>query len=81
MRKYEAIRVVLEEAGHPLHYTEIAERIQAKGLYQTRAKNWYKAVNTDLSKIIRVMSANGEQPWLTRVDKGTYALSEWDGKV
>ena len=76
MKKYEAIRKVLEDASRPLHYTVIAEAIKNQGLYDTTSKNWYKAVNSDLSKIIRVMKESGEEPWLYRHSSGVYGLSE-----
>lgn len=76
MRKYEAMYQVMKVAGSPLHYTEVAEQIRVRGLYQSSSKNWPQAVNADLSKIIRVMSQNGEKPWLRRVSSGYYELNE-----
>jgi len=69
--------MVLEDAGQPLHYTVIAEAIKKQGLYDTSSNNWYKAVNSDLSKNIRVMEANGEEPWVYRASPGVYGLRKW----
>lgn len=38
MRKYETIRFVLEEAGHPLHYTEIAKKFRQRDSIKSRLR-------------------------------------------
>jgi len=80
MKKHEAIRKVLEDAGRPLSVEEIADAIQKRGLYHTTSKNWVNAVGADLSKIIRVEEERGAEPWVYRVSPGVYGLTEWKKK-
>lgn len=81
MKKYDAIRKVLEDADRPLHYTVIADSIKNQGLFESDSNNWYKAVNSDLSKIIRMEEAKGREPWLYRHLRGKYGLSVWRKKL
>lgn len=67
----EAIKVVLREAGGALHYSEIADRIQAKELRSEFGATPAQTVNANLSMSI----ANGDDLF-RRVGRGEYALTE-----
>lgn len=64
------VRSVLEESGHPLHYSEIAERIRKTNLKYGTVKN---------SQVHTVLS-NGICPEFKIAGRGTYGLSLWEIK-
>lgn len=69
-----AITEVLEEAGGPLHYEEITEKIAAKGIRKNLGATPAVTVAAQLST-----SINNEGPTspFARVLKGTYGLKKW----
>lgn len=66
----QAIKKVLRDAGGPLDYQEIADRIMSQELVSTTGKTPERTVNTELNKTMR-----GE---VKRVDKGVYELLSHD---
>lgn len=67
----DAISRVLQEAGAPLHYTEISERILSQGYYKTDGATPAHTVNAQVSHSIK--HTGDRSPYL-RVGKGTFAL-------
>lgn len=65
-----AVRLVLEDTGHPLHYSEIAERIRMTNLKYSKVTS---------SQIHTVLS-NGICPEFKIAGRGTYGLSTWEIK-
>ena len=53
MRAIDAVATVLAEADGPLHYSEITERMLAKGLWNSRGKTPESTVNARLAVDIR----------------------------
>ncbi|HUU90967.1 MAG TPA: winged helix-turn-helix domain-containing protein [Phycisphaerae bacterium] len=70
MNVIDAARQVLEEAGEPLHYTEITERMIARGLWKPGGPTPSATVNATLSTDIK--SRGGKSPF-RRVGLGMYA--------
>ena len=66
--------IVLAEAGKPLHYREITQRILARGLWKTEGKTPDETVSAQLSvDIINHAQASLFQ----RTSKGIFALRAW----
>jgi len=65
----EAIQSVLREAGSALHYTEIAERIAARGLRESLGATPAQSVNATISQ-----SLHDPDSQYVRVRMGEYAL-------
>ena len=83
MRTIDAAAAVLEEAGAPLHYREITERMLAKGLWNSEGKTPEATVNARLSVDVR---DHGAASRFVRVSRGRFALNAEgnegrDGKV
>ena len=80
MRVIDAVAAVLEEADGPLHYSEITERMLAKGLWNSRGKTPEATVNARLAVDIRDQGAASR---FVRVSRGRFALNvernqDWD---
>lgn len=69
---HQAIQQILEDAGQPLQYTEIAQRILQQGLRRATGATPAQTVNTVVSSDIN----NGGERYI-RVDAGVYALRAW----
>jgi len=67
----EAIKRVLSDADAPLHYTEISERILARGYYSTDGATPAATVNAQLSSSVK---HDGEKSPFIRVGKGIFSL-------
>lgn len=68
----EAIRVVLSEAGEPLHYKAIMRQILRKGLWSSNSSRPWDAVTSVLSTELK---RNGANSAFRRVGRGTYDLN------
>jgi restriction system protein len=73
MTVLDAIEHVLRDAGGPLHYREIAIRLIAQGLWQTRSKTPATSVSVYLSNDIRDL---GSASRFRRINGGIYGLSD-----
>jgi len=73
----DAIQQVLEQAGEPMHYKDIAEQIIADKLRTTMGATPASTVNGRLAHSIKHDAANS--PFL-RVDAGTYTLKSFTKK-
>jgi restriction system protein len=69
-----AVQKVLGEAGEPLHYKEITERLLRRGLWTTSGLTPDATVNAQLAVDIK---RRGQASIFRRTDKGVFALSEW----
>ena len=74
MKAIDAIEIVLEEAGKPLHYKEITRRILDKGLWQTSGLTPEATVSARIAVNINEF---GQLSRFQRVEPGTYALRKW----
>lgn len=74
MTAKEAARVMLEEAGEPLHYDELTERILAAGEWETEGKTPSATVS---AQIARDISRKEDDSVFQRVAPGVFALREW----
>jgi len=70
----EAVRKVLEDAGEPLHYTEITGRALKQGLWQTRGKTPEATLNAQLAVDIK---RNGAVSPFVRTAPGIFGLRVW----
>lgn len=75
MTAKDAAQAVLEEAGEPLHYETITERILENGHWSTEGETPAASVNAQLS--VSINEKGSDSPF-QRVDPGVYALREWD---
>lgn len=67
----EAIERVLKEAGHPMHYADISERVLSEGYYKTAGATPDATVSAQISTSIK--HDGGKSPFI-KVAKGTYGL-------
>jgi restriction system protein len=74
MTAKEAAQRVLEEAGEPLHYETIMERMLEAGYWSTTGKTPQDTLNAQLSVSIK---EKGDDSPFQRVEPATYALSAW----
>ena len=72
MRAFDAVCAVLQDAGAPLHYREIANRIIAQGLWDSEGKTPWQTVNALLSHDIR---NHGKGSRFLRDGSGRYLLN------
>ena len=72
MRTIDAAAAVLAEAGGPLHYRDITERMLAKGLWNSEGKTPEATVNARLSVDVR---DHGPASRFVRVSPGWFALN------
>lgn len=75
MTSKEAARAVLDEAGEPLHYKTITERMLEAGYWSTQGETPGATVNAQLAVSI---DEKGKDSPFRRVAPGTYALRAWD---
>ena len=75
MTAKEAAHRVLKEAGEPLHYETITERILEAGYWATASKTPEATVNAQMSRSIK---HDAEASPFQRVESGVYALRAWD---
>ncbi len=68
----QAARLILEQAGTPLHYGEITKRILDQGLWHTEGKTPDESVNARLAVDIK---SNGTASLFIRPSPGHYALN------
>lgn len=74
MNVLQAAKIALAEAGKPLHYREIAQRMIDRHLWQTNGKTPDATVNAAIAVDIQ-QQTNGSL--FQRTDKGVYALRAW----
>ncbi len=74
MNVLQATQSVLQEAGTPLHYREITQRMIDRGLWQTDGKTPDATVSSAITGDIK---KNGTHSLFQRTDEGVYALREW----
>lgn len=74
MTAKEAAQRVLEEAGEPLHYDTITERMLEAGYWSTNGETPAATVNAQLSVSIK---ERGRASPFQRVEPAVYALREW----
>ena len=72
MRAIDAVAEILAEADGPLHYSEITERMLAKGLWNSEGKTPEATVNARLAVDIRDQGAASR---FVRVSRGRFALN------
>ena len=72
MRAIDAVATVLAEADGPLHYSEITERMLAKGLWNSPGKTPESTVNARLAVDI---CDQGSASRFVRVSRGRFALN------
>lgn len=68
------IEETLRQAGKPLHYRDITERIQKSGKWQTSGRTPEASVN---SVMVVDINDNGDQSVFVRNGRGIYGLREW----
>ncbi len=71
MTSLDAIEVVLRDAGKPLHYREITERVLKKRLWATEGKTPEATINAVLAVDLQ---EGGEESRFARVSPGVFAL-------
>ena len=74
MNALQAAEVALKEAGTPLHYKEITQRMIDRGLWQPDGKTPHATVSATITGEIK---QNGAHSLFQRTDKGVYALRDW----
>ncbi|NBC30143.1 MAG: restriction endonuclease, partial [Spirochaetes bacterium] len=74
MTSKEAAKRVLDEAGEPLHYETITERMLEAGYWSTTGKTPQDTLNAQLSVSIKT---KGRASPFQRVEPAIYALREW----
>jgi len=74
MNVLQAAEVALKEAGTPLHYKEITQRVIDRGLWQPDGKTPHATVSATITGEIK---QNGTHSLFQRTDKGVYALRDW----
>ncbi|MCY3912019.1 MAG: HTH domain-containing protein [Chloroflexi bacterium] len=72
MKALDAAAVVLQDAGGPLHYREITERIRARQLWPTAGKTPWDSVNARIAVDIKELGAASR---FVRTSPGHYALN------
>ena len=65
---------ILEEAGEPLHYQEIARRMIEQGLWSTKGKTPDATVNARIAVDVKTHRAESR---FQRTGGGIFALREW----
>jgi len=78
MSSADAAHRVLMEAGEPLHYREIAKRIQKRGLWTTAGRKPETIVNRDISQEINRRGASSR---FCRVGVGMYAEASREARL
>lgn len=73
MNVLQAAEIALKEAGTPLHYKEITQRMIDRGLWQTDGKTPDATVNATIAVDIK---QNGTHSLFQRTDKGVYTLRD-----
>jgi hypothetical protein len=73
MSVLDAVHTVLSEAGQPLHYRDITERMVAGGMWQPGGKTPHATVNARLAADIK---RHGPGSRFRRVGAGVFALNE-----
>ncbi len=73
----EAAHEILKQAGHPLHYREIARRALEQGLIESRGKTPEATMNAQLAVNIKRAEESGPPSPFVRVDRGVFGLREW----
>ena len=68
-----AARLVLEEVGHPLHYTDITELALEAGYLKSRGRTPSDTMRARLSVDVR---DNPDSPF-SQTAPGVYGLKEW----
>lgn len=76
MRLLDAAAKVLEEAGEPLHYLILMERMLSSGLWETRCQTPEISVSSQVSLDIR----ENPRSRFARVGRGVYGLRLWDSE-
>ncbi|WP_434416707.1 winged helix-turn-helix domain-containing protein [Nannocystis pusilla] len=71
MKLLEAVEVVLREAGGPLHYKEITERVLAKRLWSSEGQTPARTLNSTLAVEIQ---ENGSESLFVRTAPGVFGL-------
>lgn len=71
MKALQAAEVVLKEAGKPLHYKEITQRMLDRGLWQSEGKTPEATVSSTITTHILKYGAHSH---FQRTDEGVYAL-------
>lgn len=74
----EAIQMVLQEEGGPLHYAEISEKVLSRGYYRTEGATPDATVNAQISASIK---HDRENTPFVRVGKGVFALRNFEPLV
>lgn len=74
MNAIDAVEVVLDEAGEPLPYEEISERVLAKGLWQTKGLTPDATIHARLAVDIKDLGAGSR---FQRTKPGVFALRKW----
>jgi hypothetical protein len=74
MNVLQAAEIVLKEAGTPLHYKEITQRMIDNGLWQTEGMTPDATVNANIAVDIK---HNGTHSRFQRTDRGIFALRDW----
>ena len=72
MNSLDAAETVLREAGGPLHYREITERILAQRLWATRGKTPWSTV---AARLVTDMKLHGQASRFIRTGPGMYSLN------
>ena len=72
MKAIDAAFAVLQAAGKPLPYREIAEQVLRQELWSTEGKTPWATINTQLSRDIK---KQGKDSRFVRVGPGQYALN------
>lgn len=72
MDSLDAVYVVLQHAGGPLHYKEITKRVLARELWTTTGKTPWATINARLAVDIK---ERGTDSRFVRVSRGVYELS------
>lgn len=74
MTALDAAKQVLEEAGEPLHFKEVTQRILDKGYWSTNGKTPWATINAQMSVEIQ---QKGPSSRFQRTRPGHYALRAW----
>ena len=82
----DAVLKVLREAGEPLHYGEVADRIMAQRLVNTRTATPHATVNSNLRVLVRetrrrsvenrVVAIDGQRGWYVMGDVAENVMAE-----
>lgn len=77
MKICEAAETVLRDAGEPMHVRDIHRNIVHKGLFEFKAKDPISVLSRTLRKNAVSTKASSGQAIFTKMDQGTYGLTEW----